>query len=348
MNYAVPTMREIARKKPNGLNVISTFSGCGGSSLGLKMAGFRVRWASEFIPAAADTYELNHPGTPVDRRDIRVVTADEILEASGLRRDEVDVLEGSPPCAAFSLAGSREKSWGRVKSYSDGSQRVDDLFFEFIRLLGALQPRAFVAENVPGLVVGKARGYYNMILESMRSCGYNVRSKILDSSWLGVPQARERLIFIGVRNDVGCDPIFPNPIPGRVTLRQALEGLSGPGLMKPIPDDSKSLRYYRAAAPGQSFDVGISRRTGKRASSWFSHIRLAWDRPTPTACATTATLYHPDEPRYLGIDELRRVSSFPDDFKLEGPFMKQWERLGRSVPPMMMRSIGECLEEVLS
>jgi DNA (cytosine-5)-methyltransferase 1 len=220
--YRVPSVAEIAAVPWNGFTAISTFSGCGGSCLGYRMAGFRVAWASEFIPAAADVYRANHPETILDTRDIRKVQPAEILEATGLKVGELDLMGGSPPCASFSTAGKREKHWGKAKKYSDTVQRTDDLFFEFIRLLDGLKPRVFVAENVSGLVKGVAKGYFLEILAKLKACGYRVGVKVLDAQWLGVPQARQRTIFIGVREDLGRAPVFPKPLPYRYTLRDAL------------------------------------------------------------------------------------------------------------------------------
>ena len=128
-DYSVPTMTEINELPWNGLNVISTFAGGGGSSLGYRMAGFKVRVACEFVPAAADTYESNAASyTVVCRDDIREVSGQDLLDLAGLEVGELDILDGSPPCAAFSTAGKKSKGWGEVKSYSDTKQRVDDLF----------------------------------------------------------------------------------------------------------------------------------------------------------------------------------------------------------------------------
>lgn len=125
--YAVPTMEEVKAVPSNGRTVVSTFSGCGGSCLGFRMAGFTTLWANEFVPAAAEVYALNHPGVILDRRDIREVQPAEILLAIGKDVGAVDVMEGSPPCAAFAMAGKRETEWGKVRPYSDVEQRVDDL-----------------------------------------------------------------------------------------------------------------------------------------------------------------------------------------------------------------------------
>lgn len=220
--YKVPSMAEIATLPWNGYKVVSTFSGCGGSCLGYRMAGFKVLWASEFIPAAQEVYKLNHPNSILDTRDIRKVRPEEILEAIGLKAGELDLMDGSPPCASFSTAGKREKGWGQVKQYSDTKQRTDDLFFEYTRILRGLQPKVFVAENVSGLVKGTAKGYFKLILQELKDCGYNVKAKLLDAQWLGVPQMRQRVIFMGVRNDLGLEPVYPKPLPYRYSVREAL------------------------------------------------------------------------------------------------------------------------------
>jgi DNA (cytosine-5)-methyltransferase 1 len=245
--YRVPLMPEIAALPPNGLSIVSTFSGAGGSCLGFRLAGFRTLWANEFVEAARETYEANHPGVPVDGRSIRDVTAEEILAATGLARGELDVLEGSPPCASFSTAGKRSQHWGQTKSYSDTTERTDDLFFEFVRLLDGLKPRAFVAENVSGLVKGVAKGYFKEILRALRGAGYVVEAKLLDAQWLGVPQARQRIIFAGVREGLGRSPAFPKPLSFRYSIRDALPHLS-------TVDRGKTGGHF--GSRGDSLDLG--------------------------------------------------------------------------------------------
>lgn len=213
-------MDEIRAVPWNGLTVASTFSGAGGSCLGFRMAGYRVPWASEFVEEARETYRANAPDTTIDPRDIREVQPEDVVAACG---GVPDVLEGSPPCNPFSTAGKRQATWGRETSYLGGKkrQRVDDLFFEFARLLGGVRPRAFVAENVSGLVKGAAKGYFKEILRALRAAGYRVRAQLLDAQWLGVPQARQRVIFVGLREDLELEPSFPPPLPYRYSLRDA-------------------------------------------------------------------------------------------------------------------------------
>lgn len=209
---------------------MSTFTGAGGSCLGFRWAGFKTVYAMEFVPAARETYAANHGFEP-DPRDVREVTGVSIRAMAskrGLRKDqEIDVLEGSPPCASFSTSGARAKHWGEVRKYSDTKQRTDDLFTEFARLVGELRPKVFIAENVSGLLHGVARGYFNEIHAQLAAQGYVVKAKLLDAQWLGVPQARQRVIFMGVREDLGVEPIFPKPLPYRYSIRDALPHLSG-------------------------------------------------------------------------------------------------------------------------
>ena len=166
--YHVPLMAELGAVPRNGFRAMSTFSGAGGSCLGYRLAGYEIVWASEFVEAAAETYRANFPETPLDRRDIREVDPLQVLAELGLQVGELDVLEGSPPCASFSMAGARQKHWGQEKLYSGKRQRTDDLFEHYIRFVDAIRPKVFTAENVPGLTRGTARGHFNEILRAFR------------------------------------------------------------------------------------------------------------------------------------------------------------------------------------
>lgn len=307
-------MSEIAKIPHNGFVVASTFSGCGGSSLGYKMAGFKVAWANEFVKAAQETYRENHPSTYLDTRDIRTIEPTEILKE--IDADGIDILDGSPPCAAFSTAGTREQGWSREKAYSDVRQRVDDLFFEFVRILEGVRPRVFVVENVTGLVKGKAKGYFLEILRALRSSGYRVECRSLDAQWLGVPQQRKRTIFIGVREDLQLSPVFPDPLPYRYTIREILPHL------RRIQAGSYCAEWLNTHRPMGT----ITQSDGARAHR--------------SQCETKGGIR-----RKFTIDELKAICGFPEDFVLTGSYAQQWERLGRAVPPPMMQSIAETIEK---
>lgn len=314
--YRVTTMEEIRTMIGQRFTAVSTFSGCGGSSTGYRMAGFRVLWASEFIDAARDCYKENcAPYTVVDGRDIRKVEPSEILEAMNLKAGELDLFDGSPPCASFSTAGKREKGWGKTKKYSDKAQRTDDLFFEFSRLLRGIKPKTFVAENVSGLVKGTAKGYFLEILKELKSCGYKVACKVLDAQWLGVPQCRQRTIFIGVRDDIGIDPVHPKPLPYSYSVKDALPWIE-------------------------------KIQSGSFCSEWMDSkntmgtiVQSDGTRNHRSQCESSG------QKRKFTISELKRICGFPDDFVLTGTYAQQWERLGRAVPPVMMAHIAQAIRK---
>lgn len=376
--YRVPSMEEIRALPWNGFSVASTFSGGGGSSTGYRMAGFKVLYANEFVEAARATYAANMGAhTHLDGRDIREVSPESVLERMGLKAGELSLLDGSPPCSAFSTAGKREKGWGKAKAYSDNkTQVVDDLFFEFARLLKGIQPQTFVAENVSGLVKGTAKGYFLNILRELKGCGYRVEAKLLDAQWLGVPQARQRLIFVGVREDLGRAPAFPMPFPCRYSVKDALPWLPirsmvrGNEAFEPIwgkPDvpsptimasGARTSGFVEAPPiepgsdmPGYAVGSEWDRlKPGGQSDKYFQLVRTDPGKPCQTVTASsgttsTASVSHPYERRKFSIAELKRICAFPDDYKLLGSYQQQWERCGRSVPPLMMKAIAEAVRD---
>lgn len=326
--YRVPSMAEIRAIPWNGYKVASTFSGCGGSCTGYRMAGFRVVWANEFVPAAQDSYRANmEPDCVLDCRDVKRVTAAEILQATGLQVGELDLFDGSPPCQAFSTAGKREKGWGHDKTYEHGArQKNETLFDEYIRLLRGLKPKVFVAENVSGLVKGVAKGFFIDILAALKASGYNVKAKLLDAQWLGVPQMRQRIIFVGVRDDLGLEPVHPKPLTYRYSVRDALPEFFHKDRIIVDPDSS--------------------------AKGWMTGKEINQDHPMPCITADGLSAGHAPkvvrsetEKRKFTIAELKRICAFPDDFILKGTYSQQWERLGNSVPPVMMAAIAREIKQ---
>jgi len=365
--YRVPLMAEIVALPWNGFKVASTFSGCGGSCTGYRMAGFKVVWANEFVPAAQASYKANAaPDCTLDCRDIRTVQPEEILEATGLKRGELDLFDGSPPCASFSTAGKREAGWGKVKDYSDTKQRTDDLFFEYVRILKGIQPKVFVAENVSGLVKGTAKGMFLEILVALKACGYRVSCRVLDAQWLGVPQQRQRTIFIGVREDLKREPVHPSPLPYRYSVRDALpwivalEGANGFNGHKFQASTVQASTVQASRPILVEAETDISRyaigaewdkvKVGEASDKYFSLKKPALEKPCLTVQAghgeaSIAGIVHPLEKRKFTIAELRRICAFPDDFILCGTYAQQWERLGRSVPPVMMAAVAATIRD---
>lgn len=348
--YRIPKLKTMLRKEgTNGRKMISTFSGCGGSCLGFAWSGWDVRYASEFIDIAADTYELNHPGVPVDRRDVRTVKANEILKMAGVKKGAVDLLEGSPPCASFSTSGIRHKGWGHVKGYSETEQRTDDLFFEFARLVRGIEPKVFVAENVPAIAQGSAIGYFEEIHDELTNCGYRVEASVLNAMWLGVPQKRRRLFFIGIREDLDVDPVFPKPLRYWYSMADVLESCRRPKLGEPprvrTPDEDDPEIQLANSAIGREWD---KLRVGTKSKKYLNLVRPDPLKPCVTILALggnygTAAVTHPFDRRKFTIKELLILSGFPPDFQLIGNHNKKWERIGRAVPPPVTKAIGETL-----
>lgn len=237
------------------------------------------------------------------------------------------------------------KAWGQVKKYSDAEQRVDDLFFEFARLVDGIRPKVFVAENVSGLVKGTAKGYFLEILAALKACGYRVSARLLDAQWLGVPQARQRLIFVGVRDDLGLAPVFPKPLPYRYSIRDALPWIGrSDDFDKPEVEAEADISRYAVGAEWDKL------KPGGQSDKYFQLVRPDADEPSPTITASGGTtslagVTHPTEKRKFSIAELRRICGFPDDFVLTGTYAQQWERLGRAVPPVMMSHIAATVRD---
>ena len=361
----VPLTAAILATPRAGPVAASLFCGCGGSSLGLRWAGLDVRYANEFHPNAAACYELNFGRRP-DARDVRAVRGAEILEACGGR---VDVLDASPPCQSFSMAGKRQKGWGAKKMHSDGTrQRSDDLFLEFCRLVEEAKPRSFMAENVPGLAAGTAWGFLREVCARLRRAGYEVRAKILDASWLGVPQSRRRLWLVGTRLAERRPPEFPRPWRRRTRMIDALPRaaeakFNSNGIHKKVARGKRSQMSAMTASRSDHFSVcappvtSFLARESLRVAPGRGHkkhfnLRLASPgSPAPTMAAMwgrgNLAQVMPSPWRRFEIWELRRLMGFPDDFQLEGSYAEQWARLGNAVPPPMAAAVAAALSGCL-
>lgn len=340
-NYKIESVKELKENTEDGKHVfefVSLFAGGGGSSTGYRMAGGKALAVNEFIPEAINTYRANWPSTYIFEGDIKKLNPDDILKQIGKEKGELDLLDGSPPCSAFSTAGSREKGWGKTKSYSDSKQtNVEDLFFDYIRMIDGIQPKIFIAENVSGLAKGKAKGYLNEIMRGLRACGYTVSCKILDAKWLGVPQSRQRTIFVGVRNDLWREEfagnLHPKPLKNIVTLAEAFKGLTFSD--KDISETS--LNRYAV------YKLLTTLKAGQTHHKAFTLRKNSPNEHSSCITATTGKIgaretYHWDN-RAHTVAEIKRIMSIPDDYILTGDYSKQVERLGRMVAPFMYKEL---------
>ena len=369
-NYKRYTLKDTLDSEKRSLfNVLSTFAGGGGSSTGYRLAGAKILAVNEFVPEAQNTYRANYPDTLIIPGDIKKLTGKDFLEKINMKPGELDLLDGSPPCSAFSMAGSvshgegrtHADAFGKKKQYSDikGVENVEDLFFEFLRVAKEIKPKVIIGENVEGLTMGEAKEYFHKIQNTFEDIGYLIVANVLDSSYFGVPQSRKRCFFIGVREDVAekvginfmtMYQLYPDKNDFRTTLGEAIndvvnedkeeldylidkispERAVGKTLMKMPKDPDKVLTGMDYHAKGHHFNL-------KRSS-------LRKPCPTITAMGNLAGIAgtcHPLEDRKFTIKELKRIMSLPEDFKLTGVHKQQSERIGRMVPPLMMKALAE-------
>lgn len=300
----------------NGFTVMSTFACGGGSTMGYKLAGFDVVLASDIDPEMAELYEKNHKPKEFYLCDIR-----DLLNEDNL--PEVDILDGSPPCSVFSLTGNRDKDWGKKKKFREGQaeQVLDDLFFEFIKLADKVKPKVIVAENVKGMLIGKAKGYTKLVVKELENIGYTVQVFLLNSATMGVPQARERVFFIANRLGKKIKLEFnEKPIPFESLVDHS--------------DKSEKLtplyqKQWANTIPGQTI------------GSYNVEKKIALNRPSPTVVSATHN-YHPIYKRHLNDTELKRIGTFPRDYDFNG--QKANYVVGMSVPPLMMARIANEIE----
>ena len=352
----------------NKFNVISTFAGGGGSSTGYRLAGGKILCINEFVEEAQNTYRENYPDTPILPGDIKQLSGKDFLDIAKLDVGELDILDGSPPCSAFSVAGKLSHSrdgkhsdgWGQTKNYSDGKmvENIEDLFFEFLRIADDIKPKVIIGENVKGLTIGEAKQYFNKIQNTFEDIGYDVVAKVLDSRYFGISQTRTRVFFIGVRNDITekaglnfmtIGNVFPQELPDVVPLKDALIDLEyDEEEVKYLTDKFSKTAYWRDTGSKMEIDPPkvLTGMDYHPKGHHFNLKRVSQYQPAPTLTAmgsndTTAGAFHWAEPRKLTIGELKRIQSLPDDFKLTGKWNQKSERIGRMVPPLMMKAIAD-------
>lgn len=317
----------------SSFNVIELFAGAGGMALGLEQAGFNGVVFVEQNKWACKTLRANRSSWNVIEGDIR--------DVNFLEYKDVDLVSGGAPCQAFSYAGKR-LGFDDIRG---------TLFSEFARCVKEIEPKMFLFENVKGLLNHDNGRTFDTILNVFTELGYSVQYKILDASFYGVAQKRQRLIIVGIRNDLVNEIKFnyPNPDKERTVLKSAL---------KDVPDSpgstysEKKRKVMELVPPGGwwkdlpqdvildyvgNFDVSRGGTTGMAR-------RLSWDEPCLTLLTSPSQKMtercHPEETRPLTIREYARVQSFPDDWEFAGSISEQYKQIGNAVPVELARRIG--------
>ena len=316
----------------NRKTVFSCFSCGGGSSMGYKLAGYHMVGCCEIDPRMMEIYKANlHPDHNIVGDVRNLVSFFEQYPQDYL--ENLDVLDGSPPCSVFSMAGEREDGWNKEKVFREGQakQKLDDLFFHFIAVAKHLQPKVVIAENVSGLIKGNAKGYVNEIFKAFQEAGYVPQLFLLNAAYMGVPQRRERTVFIARRKDL----ILPKlslqfheaPIYfGNVRTENG----------KRIDEKSQAYKLLQMRRP-EDKNLGDINARWKGKGTGFTAAIVKDNEVSPTLCAGGGMIRDYDASYFSG-DDCRNIQTFPQDYD----FGKEAPEYvcGMSVPPVMMANIA--------
>ncbi len=352
------------KKAPNTLTGIALFAGCGGLSLGFKNAGVRVLGHAELQEDIQKTYQDNFKDSIPLGNDVRDISNNEVKEWKK-HFGEVDFLFGGPPCQGFSLAGKRDVFDPR-----------NELYLEFARIASELKPKIVVLENVR-LLTSMKTIYGDLVADDIvkrfDEAGYRMTYQVLNAKNYGVPQSRERVIFIGIRKDFSNRPIvFPIPTHGEKGLQASLFGLDQYKTFKDATGDLEKLesgessktdelhfaikhpehviKMLKATPEGKSAHENEDPNLRPKSGFNTTYKRLRWDEP----CSTISTNFsmisgsrnvHPSNTRSLTIREAARCQTFPDSFKFSGKWGVIRTMIGNSVPPRLAEVLANHLIE---
>jgi len=324
----------------NGTKVMSTFACGGGSSMGYKRAGCEVIAANDIDPEMAWHYKLN-----IKPRYYFLCPINELLTKElPPELFELDILDGSPPCSTFSMAGSREKAWGKEKHFREGQakQVLSDLFFDYLDLVGRLRPKVAIAENVKGMLIGNAKGYTKMVMARFKELGYRPQLFLLNAADCGVPQKRERVFFCAVRDDIDVPPLKLAPTHRWVSAGEAtsdVQVLTADEEKDSAPTSGRK-ELYPGTKQGASMADECLRIKGK--GNFFTTTRLHPNRPSHTLTSEENVAYHWNECRKLTFREFKRLGSFPDDYRAKTDKIGKY-MIGMSVPPKMAEQVARAV-----
>ena len=319
---------------------IDLFSGCGGLSLGLKQAGFKVISAVEVEDKAVETYRANHPDVVMVKDDIRSLDAEKLRKRLKLRIGQLTLLAGCPPCQGFSRLRTRNK-----KVFE--SDERNDLIFDFLRFVEAFLPQNIMLENVPSLAKDRR---FEIFRSKVESLGYATAFHIADASDFGVPQRRRRLILLASKSNT---PLLPAPVRLKTTVRQAFQKVQ-----TPTSDALHNMEEFRSDRVKQIIAAvpinGGSRNSlpaelvlnCHKASDGFRDVygRMAWDQVAPTITSgcfnpSKGRFIHPDQNRTISLREAALLQSFPPNYKFFPQHGKTSIALmiGNALPPELIR-----------
>ena len=387
MRYYRYTLDELKESSDRKLfSYISFFAGGGGSSAGYKLAGGDCRFVNEFQQVAVDTYLENWPNTPHICGDIKDVTGAQIMEMTGIKKYELDILDGSPPCPPFSMSGTKKAGWGKEKmAYGMKQKNIEDLTWEMIRIAGEMMPKVIICENVKGLTMEYAKQHLDRMVTDFEALGYATTFKVLNGIHFGVPQKRQRVFIVSVRNDVLDDiempwmlvsSLFPDGADEEPSvedaigdlrldnensveaheLREIMKKSAKYKWLKRLPKNPDKVMSVGDDIVGPFYDKLIAHRTkwGKevpeRKTSFFQSRRVPWHQASHTLSeqglqTSLAVNLHPDEDRGYTTKEAKRIMTLPEDYILTGTLNERLARIGLMVAPMMMKYVAASIYE---
>lgn len=315
----------------HGLKVFGMFICGGGSTMGYKLAGYDHIGGNEIDSKICAIYAKNHTPEYLYNEDIRTFN----------RRDDLpeclyhlDILDGSPPCSTFSLAGRREAVWNVEKKFTEGQhrQRLDDLVFCYVETIRKLQPKVAILENVKGLIIGNAKAYAKRIHDLFKDAGYNVQLFLLNAATMGLPQKRERVFFIGLRKDRHKKPLVLNFDQPEIVFKAI-----NPGKGKPISRDSALYQYWKCRKTTDKNVADIKKRLNQKENG-FGRVFID-DHSIPKTIVAGNTYLLKNTAHQVAETDLCKISSFPLDYDFSD-VNPQWV-MAMSVPPVMMACIAD-------
>lgn len=324
-------------KEKNGLKVFSCFACGGGSTMGYKLAGCEVIGCCEIDPRMNEVYVKNHNPKHnflMDIRDFNNIPNEELPQ----ELFNLDILDGSPPCTTFSMAGEREESWGKKKKFREGqaAQTLDDLSFVFIETVAKLKPKCVIMENVEGLIKGEAWSYVERIYKELRDIGYKVKHWLLKGQYMGVPQTRHRVFFVALREDVDIDL-------ERLDMSFNYEPVFFQDICcekgRPINKNTKVYELLCNVKYGET-DLADSCKRLYGKPSFFNEKIIYKDKVLLTLRAASPSYYRFNENTGITKKEIIKATTFPLDYQFCSDSINRVNYIcGMSVPPIMIKRI---------
>ena len=378
--YTLDDLEKSANRKL--FTYISFFAGGGGSSAGYKLAGGDCKFVNEFQQVAVDTYLANWPNTPHICDDIKNISGKQIMEMTGIQEGELDILDASPPCPPFSMSGTKQKGWGKEKTaYGMKQKNIEDLTWEVIRITGEMKPKVVICENVKGLTMEYASEHLQRMVNDFESQGYTTVWKVLKGQEQGVPQKRERVFIVSIRNDVMDDigmpfmllsGLFPEPEKEFATIQDAIGDLKQDNenaseayelveamkkgakwkWLKRLPKNPDRVVSVGDDVVGPWYDKVIAHRKkwGKtipeKKHSFYQSRRVPYNQASHTLSeqglmTSLAVHLHPEEDRVFTTKESARIMTLPDDYKFTGTLNQNLARIGLMVAPICMKYLAD-------